>query len=678
MQMPPGTSSELPDSVIINYEEPAPKSPPLLSVGPIAWVRKNLFGSSLDIFLTFFGAALTVLVLVMFIDWAIRGANWFSVTANFRQYMLGAFPIAQEWRIVAIVLLTVFTLGIALAAWTRRVPRTLFLGLGLLTVAVIVLPTILVAIFPGEPMFVAAGNVAIQSGSVSETPQDIAAFIARGGAEMTFTHSPFEDDEALAALNGFADRSTNALRNAAGDRLNAIARIEEDTRRLEEHAAEIASGQELGTLTPSQLANIERDLASLDPSDPVTEIYGTNAISVEMTIYDHEMQTIAGPFILGPGTDPVTVTYPESNWYVMRKVVVAGEGATPISVMGLSPVYASREFQQVTDLFGLLADDYPVPRIDNEPLPYLTLIDNQYRGQVSLDSYFGTYVAPFLARHRWNFLLIMAVFFVGWAVGEALDRAFPPAPRKRSLSGRLSFWLLIILPIIFFVAITGAGPLTEVDPDLWGGLLLAFVLTVFGIVLSFPLGVLLALGRRSSLPLVKYTSTLTIELVRGSPFIVVLFMTQLMLPFVNPAFAAVPNTIRALAATVIFSAAYLAENVRGGLQSIPPGQEEAARAVGLRTWQVTVFITLPQALRAVIPALVGQFISLFKDTSLVAIVGLIDLVGVVRAVVVQAEFLGTRREGLLFISLIYFLFSYVMAYVSRRIEATGSGAARRM
>ena len=113
------------------------------------------------------------------------------------------------------------------------------------------------------------------------------------------------------------------------------------------------------------------------------------------------------------------------------------------------------------------------------------------------------------------------------------------------------------------------------------------------------------------------------------------------------------------------------------MQAIPPGQEEAARAVGLAEWQTILFITLPQALRAVIPALVGQFISLFKDTSLVSIVGLIDLTGYVTTAVSQPEFIGKRREALLFITIIYFVFSYVMSYVSRRIEETGSGAARR-
>ena len=126
----------------------------------------------------------------------------------------------------------------------------------------------------------------------------------------------------------------------------------------------------------------------------------------------------------------------------------------------------------------------------------------------------------------------------------------------------------------------------------------------------------------------------------------------------------------------MFSAAYLAENVRGGLQSIDHGQTEAAQAVGLSTWQTTLHILLPQALRAVIPALVGQFISLFKDTSLVFIVGLAEIVGIANRVVAQPEFLGRRQETFLYVAILFFVFSYIMSYISRKIEATGSGAIR--
>jgi general L-amino acid transport system permease protein len=321
-----------------------------------------------------------------------------------------------------------------------------------------------------------------------------------------------------------------------------------------------------------------------------------------------------------------------------------------------------------------------LPVIEGEEILYLGIITNQYRGVRPLGTYLRVYFAPFIEDLRSGITILLLVMLIGFYGIQSVDQVMAPSQDQRRYARRAAFWMLMVAPPLMFVLVSGIGigPLGFTDPRRWGGLLLAAILTIFGIIFAFPLGVGLALGRRSQLPAIKYLCTLFIEIVRGTPFIVVLFMMQLMIPLVSPKLAEIPNAHRALIATVVFVAAYLAENVRGGLQSLPPGQEEAAKALGLSNWQTTIFITLPQALRAVIPALVGQFISMFKDTSLVAIVGLIDLTGIVNSVVVQAEFIGTRREGLLFITIIYFGFSYVMSYVSRQIEASGSGAARRI
>ena len=163
---------------------------------------------------------------------------------------------------------------------------------------------------------------------------------------------------------------------------------------------------------------------------------------------------------------------------------------------------------------------------------------------------------------------------------------------------------------------------------------------------------------------------------RGVPLITVLFLATLLVPLIDPTLATIEGAVRVWVGVTMFSAAYLAENVRGGLQSIPKGQTEAAQAIGLSNWQTTLHILLPQALRAVIPALVGQFISLFKDTSLVVIVGLAEITGIANRVVAQPEFLQKRQETYLYIAIIYFVFSYIMSYISRRVEETGSGAAR--
>jgi general L-amino acid transport system permease protein len=189
-----------------------------------------------------------------------------------------------------------------------------------------------------------------------------------------------------------------------------------------------------------------------------------------------------------------------------------------------------------------------------------------------------------------------------------------------------------------------------------------------GILASFPIGVMLALGRRSELPIIKALSIIYIEMIRGVPLISILFMSQLMIPLFLPPSLRIGTVIRALIGMTLFSSAYTAENIRGGLASVPRGQYEASRALGLNNVLTTFFIILPQALRAVIPVMVGQFISLFKDTTLVIIVGLLDLLGIAKAVTGQREFLGLHIEVYFFAAIIFFVFCSTMSYVSKRIE----------
>lgn len=226
---------------------------------------------------------------------------------------------------------------------------------------------------------------------------------------------------------------------------------------------------------------------------------------------------------------------------------------------------------------------------------------------------------------------------------------------------------LISFPVIIFM-LHGFGVFSEVSTNLWGGLLLTVLIATVAIVASFPIGVLLALGRMSSkLPIIRWVCIAYIELIRGVPLITILFMAQLMIPLFMGGIN-IDNVLRVMIGATLFTAAYLAENVRGGLQSIPRGQHEAAQALGLNSTYRTTFIILPQALRAVIPAIVGQCISMFKDTALVAIVGLIDLLGIAQTIVANPKFLGKQMEAYLFIALIYWVISYSMSYASRRLE----------
>lgn len=227
-------------------------------------------------------------------------------------------------------------------------------------------------------------------------------------------------------------------------------------------------------------------------------------------------------------------------------------------------------------------------------------------------------------------------------------------------------WILAF-PIVLW-SIGGGLGLRQVPTNLWNGLLLTLLTAVVSIVLSFPAGVLLALGRQSQLPVLRWLCVFYIEIVRGLPLIGILFMAQVMLPLFLPMGVRPDRVVRAIAGLSLFSAAYMAENVRGGLQSVPRGQVEAAKALGLSTPFTIILIVLPQALRAVIPAIVGQFIGLFKDTSLLAIVGLVELTGMARAILAQPEFIGRYAEVYLFVGLIYWIFCYGMSLASRRLE----------
>ena len=279
-------------------------------------------------------------------------------------------------------------------------------------------------------------------------------------------------------------------------------------------------------------------------------------------------------------------------------------------------------------------------------------------------------VAPFLfmlfpsleLNDRLNLGGIVIAALAGFFIGRA---------RGKSLSRLTTLSWIVYFPLVIFL-VRGLNEEKQffgvVGSNFWGGLLLTFLLTVVGIVFSFPFGILLALGRQSSLTFVKMFCILFIEVIRGVPFITIIFMSQLVLPLFLPAGFTLDRVIRAMAGTVIFSAAYLAENVRGGLQAIPKGQFEAADALGLNSFQTMIYIILPQALRAVIPILVGQFIALFKDTSLVAIVGLYDLLGIARSLLAQPDFIGRQPEVYMFIAAIYWIFSYVMSYISQRLE----------
>ena len=214
----------------------------------------------------------------------------------------------------------------------------------------------------------------------------------------------------------------------------------------------------------------------------------------------------------------------------------------------------------------------------------------------------------------------------------------------------------------------GLFGLTNVESNQWGGLPLTLLLSIFGLTAAYPLGILLALGRRSKLPAVKTLSIMYIELIRGVPLISLLFMSSVVFPLFLPEGVNINNIIRAQVAIILFTAAYIAEVVRGGLQAIPRGQYEAAESLGLNYYLSMRLIVLPQALKIVIPPSVQQLISAFKDTSLVVIIALFDVLKTTQTILNDPQWMGFSAEAYIFVALIYFLCCFFMSNYSRRLE----------
>jgi general L-amino acid transport system permease protein len=215
-----------------------------------------------------------------------------------------------------------------------------------------------------------------------------------------------------------------------------------------------------------------------------------------------------------------------------------------------------------------------------------------------------------------------------------------------------------------------------VSQDRWGGLPVTLILATFGLAFGFPLGILVALGRRSKLPAIHSLSVLYVELIRGVPLISLLFMASVMFPLFMPDGVNIDKLLRAQIAFILFAGAYLAEVIRGGLQAVPRGQHDAADALGLSYWKKNGLIILPQAIRHVIPPLVNTFIAFFKDTSLVLIIGIFDLLTTAKTAIIDPAWQSFSVEVYIFVALIYFAFCFAMSRYSRGLEAHDAHKAR--
>jgi general L-amino acid transport system permease protein len=268
--------------------------------------------------------------------------------------------------------------------------------------------------------------------------------------------------------------------------------------------------------------------------------------------------------------------------------------------------------------------------------------------------FFGAY--PFEEQWRPALACLLFITLYGLSAVRAFWKVWP------------GIWAVILLAVGLLMG-GGVFGLSDVPTDMWGGLPLTFILSTVGFAVAFPMAILLAVGRRSTMPAIRTLCITYIELIRGVPFITFLFMAAVMFPLFVPQGFTVDKLVRAQIALILVIAAYLAEVIRAGFESVPKGQFEAAASMGLSFWRATFLVTLPQALRAMIPSLVNTFIAFFKDTSLVAIIGLFDLLGAAKAVIADEKWSSASVEVYLFVAAIYFVFCYIVSRYSQSLEA---------
>jgi len=602
-------------------EPPPARRPPVTSVGALGWLRANLFSSWANSLATLVTGALLLWFLGTFVAWAVTSAQWSVVTNNLRLITSGLYPRAEIWRVELTAALLVFLTGLGLGIW-GRVARSAWIAV-LVALAAIVIVPVLAANIPVPPV-----HILIEP---QRSPSSL-VFVGAAGDEVRVVLDPLTDEADMAVRQlGYVESQS---RTAWSTQARAV---------------------QTGQLDLSNY-NLSLRVRVLDASLSPLSASGNPATIVSTP--EAESGSLA-------------VTLPRDGWYVIEvqrddEDRDNNAGYAWLHVEGVE-MFPSLEVVRS----GRAAELGPPPDVER-PL-YTEERAYRFEGTRDFPEFVSLQVRPFLRTISAEAFIGFGLFANGWIIGSLGRRE--KTVRRAAIAG----WILAgpaILIILY--GVQGSRTLPVVPGSVWGGLLLTILLTFVGITASFPLGVALALGRRSDLPVIKWTCTLFIEVIRGVPLITILFMAKLIVPFFWSGLSNIDLTVRMMIGLTLFSAAYLAENVRGGLQIVPHGQIEAARALGMNPLLTTSLIVLPQALRAVIPAIVGQFISLFKDTSLVAVVGLFELVGIVDTIVSgQPIYRPYQREAYIFVAIIYFVISYAMSDVSRRLETSGAGSVRR-
>jgi general L-amino acid transport system permease protein len=604
--------------VLPDVPELAPEPPPR---GPIVWARQNLFSTPSSIVLTLIGAA---------IAWfGIRGMagfiladerKWQAITTNFRLLMVQAYPDEHLWRIWVSVGIIAVLLGLSLALWRaggRTSPRAVLRSVQYLGGAIAAVTLIAPASIESQLVAVAIG----------------AALIG----------VPYLATRALGDRAKKDSLSTLVIAAVIGAAVLAFFWI-----------IQVPVPIPDGGVGAKTLENISRTTLG-----PWTLLY---------------FATIAAYF-LGVGLRSVVSAksvrpFMVTMWALSFPVIVLHlTRATSFENIGAE---SAAQPEGGLTISGYLLIGLVFAAVGGA---FIWFVANPRLGE------WGRGLAGIglvLAVGSWLVAMPMVVRLLLLALAAfALAGPTFAGGERRATIRYVSIWVASVVVAVYLMLLA-VGETTVVTPNEtpFGGFYLTWILAIAGIALSFPIGVVMALARTSTMPIFRLMSTVYIEVVRGVPLITWLLVSIVVFPILFPQDVTFVAPAKVTLFIAFFSGAYLAENVRGGLQSISKGQNEAANALGMTTLQRTVFITLPQALRAVIPALVGQVIAIFKDTSLVAIVGLFDILNIGRNVIPNQSgagdaafnFLQTQREGLIAVAVMYWIFTFTFSRVSQRIE----------
>jgi His/Glu/Gln/Arg/opine family amino acid ABC transporter permease subunit len=633
----------------VMLDDAAPESP-VLSVR--LWARENLFSSRANGFLTLLALGIILFVVRNLVSWIFAtNRGWEAVATNLRLYMVQAYPADQFTRVWVSVGLVLGLVGLSLAIWKvgSRVSAHMFFktlrsaGGILAMLAFLGPPTRDLNLLATADIPVVGFLLRIVGSSVSFVVESL---LMTGGRLIVFLIGAL-----IAVGSHIAARKTK----------NSEAGF---------HSLFIPLGAGIAAVVAMWVV-------------PFGHYFFNNG---EPVLANGELCSGA---CFDPGTIATTTSMP---WTVLLAVSVglyflarmlmrtgAAKALRAVTILGWALALP------VITLFILRDPDFN-PAKEGGGIDFLSgtdvmmwvvfaVIGAGVLGVLSLPklgeagrAISGLFVVAAIA--MWAVPMLMRVRFLGLLFAVFAVGAQTFAGDRDARIRYLGLWVgFITVIIIFFGAINVPSSLFVQGKSFLGGLTLTFVLALTSILLSVPIGVLMALGRTSTMPIFRVVSTVYIELVRGIPFITVLIFFDLILVLFLPGNVEFDSVMLAILGGTLFSAAYLAENVRGGLQSIPKGQYEAAKAMGLSTLQLTVFIVLPQALRAVIPALVGQTIAIFKDTSLVAIIGLFDFLFIADKVIpAQTIFLGIKLENIVFIAAVYWMFTFSFSRASLRLE----------